>query len=57
LRERRAFVNIGKPRRIIEVEPVSLPLPEVLPEPATEPATEPRPAEPFAPGSSKSTGR
>ncbi len=37
-------VNIGSPRRVIEVEPVVLPLPEVLPEPQREP--EPEPAEP-----------
>lgn len=38
-------MNIGKPRRIIEVEPISLPLPEVLPEPVTQP----KPAEPVSP--------
>jgi hypothetical protein len=38
-------VDIGRPQRIIEVEPVSLPLPETIPE--LEPATpEPAPAEP-----------
>ena len=39
-------MNIGQPKRIIEVEPVSLPLPEPVPpqfEPA--PAGEPVPAE------------
>jgi len=42
-------VDIGRPKRIIEVDPVSLPLPEVVPdlEPATpEPAPEPTPVEP-----------
>jgi len=38
-------VDIGRPKRIIEVEPVSLPVPEVVPDP--EPATpEPAPVEP-----------
>jgi hypothetical protein len=35
-------VNIGQPKRIIQVEPVSVPLPEFVPEPApAEPAREP----------------
>jgi hypothetical protein len=43
-------VDIGRPQRIIEVEPASLPLPSTMPapdspgfvpEPAIEPATEP----------------
>ncbi len=34
-------MNIGKPQRIIEVQPVSLPVPEVLPEPEREPEREP----------------
>jgi hypothetical protein len=36
-------VDIGPPRRIIEVEPVTLPVPEVLPEPdqVPEPVEEP----------------
>lgn len=39
-------VNIGQPKRIIQVEPVSVPLPEFVPEPApSEPAREPEPAE------------
>jgi hypothetical protein len=41
-------VDIGPPRRIIEVEPVSLPLPVDIPiaEPVpVEPQTEPQPAE------------
>jgi hypothetical protein len=38
-------VDIGRPKRIIEVDPVSLPLPEVVPD--LEPATpEPAPVEP-----------
>jgi len=36
-------MDIGRPRRIIEVEPVSLPLPEELPD------LEPTPAEPAHP--------
>jgi hypothetical protein len=41
-------VDIGKPRREFEVEPVSLPVPEVLPDPSPEPApgVEPEPVEP-----------
>jgi hypothetical protein len=47
-------VNIGQPKRIIQVEPVSVPLPEFVPEPgpaepsrepAREPAREPEPVE------------
>jgi hypothetical protein len=34
-------VDIGAPLRIIEIEPVSLPLPETLPEPERIPDTEP----------------
>lgn len=36
-------MDIGPPRRIIEVEPVSLPVPEILPEPERipEPVREP----------------
>ena len=34
-------VDIGAPQRIIEIEPVSLPLPETLPEPEHVPDTEP----------------
>ena len=38
-------MDIGRPQRNIEVEPISLPLPETVPE--LEPATpEPAPAEP-----------
>jgi hypothetical protein len=39
-------MDIGPPRRIIEIEPVSLPLPDLVPDPASEPA---RPAEPATP--------
>lgn len=39
-------MNIGKERRIIEVEPVTLPLPEVLPMPAPEREPAREPAEP-----------
>ena len=34
-------MNIGQPKRIIQVEPVSVPLPEFVPEPAPEPTREP----------------
>jgi hypothetical protein len=37
-------VDIGPLRRVIEVEPESLPIPEELPD--AEPAKEPEPAEP-----------
>jgi hypothetical protein len=38
-------VDIGRPKRIIEVDPVSVPVPEVVPD--LEPTTpEPAPAEP-----------
>ena len=37
-------MNIGLPIRIIEVDPVVLPVPEVLPEPI--PTSEPAPREP-----------
>lgn len=39
-------MNIGKPQRVIEVEPVTLPVPEVLPDPAPAPDREPEPAQP-----------
>ncbi len=39
-------MDIGQPKRIIEVEPVSLPLPEAIPAPDTEPAPALEPAEP-----------
>ena len=42
-------MDIGKPRRIIEIEPVSLPLPDLVPDPAPEPARPAEPAEPATP--------
>jgi hypothetical protein len=37
-------VNIGPARRVIEIEPATLPLPETLPDPAHEPVpSEPAP--------------
>ncbi len=45
-------MDIGRPKRIIEVEPASTPLPETIPLPvAPEPAHEPAsaPAEPASP--------
>jgi len=43
-------VDIGRPKRIIEIEPIDLPLPalEPMPEPMPQPAPvqEPQPAEP-----------
>ncbi len=39
-------MDIGQPKRIIEVEPASLPLPEAIPAPDPEPAPVPEPAEP-----------
>jgi hypothetical protein len=40
-------VDIGPPRRIIEVEPIDLPVPETIPEPleVPEPAPVPSPSE------------
>jgi hypothetical protein len=43
-------VNIGEPKRVFEVEPVSLPIPEVLPEP--EPDRQNEPLEPVEPANS-----
>lgn len=46
-------MNIGRPKRVIEVEPVTLPVPEMLPvtEPESEPVSEPvrEPASPTEP--------
>jgi hypothetical protein len=39
-------VDIGRPKRIIEVEPASWPLPETLPIVEPEPAAVPEPSEP-----------
>lgn len=36
-------MRIGRPRRVWEVQPVSLPIPEVLPDPTPEPVPEPVP--------------
>jgi hypothetical protein len=45
-------VDIGRPKRIIEVEPTDIPLPEAIPLPVEpQPANEPEgaPAEPATP--------
>jgi hypothetical protein len=40
-------LDIGRPQRIIEIEPISLPVPGPdLPEPVIEPIVEPTPAAP-----------
>lgn len=39
-------MDIGQPKRIIEVEPASIPLPETLPDPEPQPAKTPEPAQP-----------
>ena len=39
-------MDIGRPKRIIEIEPIELPLPTLEPLPETTPAPEPQPAEP-----------
>jgi hypothetical protein len=39
-------VDIGQPKRIIEVEPVSLPLPETIPAPDPQGVPVPEHAEP-----------
>lgn len=39
-------MDIGQPKRIIEVEPESIPLPETLPDPEPQPAKTPEPAQP-----------
>jgi hypothetical protein len=36
-------MDIGRPKRIIEIEPASLPVPTALPSPETEPVREPSP--------------
>jgi hypothetical protein len=36
-------MNIGEPLRIIEVEPLWIPLPDVEPAPVEQPAREPEP--------------
>jgi hypothetical protein len=45
-RSEEATVEIGKPKRIIEIEPTSVPLPEALPIPDPLPTSTPEPAEP-----------
>lgn len=39
-------MDIGRPKRIIEVEPALLPVPEALPMPDAVPESEPAPATP-----------
>jgi hypothetical protein len=39
-------MDIGQPKRIIEVEPASLPLPEAIPAPEPRSTPVPEPAEP-----------
>jgi hypothetical protein len=39
-------VDIGRPKRIIEVEPALLPVPESIPMPESVPESEPVPAAP-----------
>lgn len=39
-------MNIGRQKRIIEVEPEDIPVPEELPEPEMVPEPEPEPVEP-----------
>lgn len=42
-------MNIGRPTRIIEIEPASIPMPETVPlEPTVVPSEAPAPAEPPA---------
>jgi len=40
-----ARMNIGKPKREIEIEPVVEPVPETVPMPESEPTPDPVPAE------------
>ena len=39
-------MNIGRPKRIIEIEPDTLTVPEFLPDPLPEGIPEPQPVEP-----------
>jgi hypothetical protein len=41
-------MDIGEPRKIIEVEPATIPVPETIPLPETDPTPDPgpRPADP-----------
>ena len=36
-------MEIGEPKKIHEVEPLEMPIPEVVPEPIPEPVKEPQP--------------
>jgi hypothetical protein len=42
-------VDIGRPKRIIEVEPATVPVPESLPMPESVPAPDPAPLSPAPP--------
>lgn len=43
-------MNIGEPKRMFEVEPLTLPIPELLPDPGPAPITRPEPErDPAAP--------
>ena len=46
MRSKEATVDIGKPKRIIEIEPTSVPLPETIPTPDPLPVSTPEPSEP-----------
>jgi hypothetical protein len=39
-------VDIGKPKRIIEIEPESIPVPETIPAPEPVPSPVPEPSSP-----------
>jgi hypothetical protein len=39
-------VDIGRPKRIIEIEPTTVPLPETMPAPDPLPVSTPEPSEP-----------
>jgi hypothetical protein len=38
-------MNIGEPKRELEIQPVVLPVPETVPMPSPEPSREPAPSE------------
>lgn len=42
-------MDIGRPKRIIEVEPATVPVPESLPMPESVPAPDPAPLSPAPP--------
>jgi hypothetical protein len=46
-------LNIGEPRRVIEIEPVSVPVPEQVPVPAPEPEPDAPAREPVENGASR----